>query len=516
MADWTRVLRWLAACLAVVAGCGKEEGGGPGGKEAPLLCHVGGTMRPAMEELAKRYEAETGRKVQFNFGDSGALLTQIEQAKRGDLYVCHDPFGAAAQKKGLAEKVWTMAALTPTIAVPKGNPKGIKGLRDLAQPDLRLGLTDEKYSTLGHINPLMFDRAGLRKEIEANVVTRTRMGGEVANAVAIGNLDATIVWDAVAHLRKEKLDAVPIESAFRLQPGVDAVTTPTFGVIDMGCIKVTIATLKCSKAPEAAAAFAEFAASPKTREVWASFGFSPAPGAAAQTGGTLHLYCGAGLRPAVAEAIEAFQKETGATVRTDYAGSGTLLSNIRASKRGDLYMPGEADYLDRAEKFGLIASRRDVCFFIPVILVAKGNPKAIKSLGDLARPGLRLGLGNPDACAVGQVSVSLFKKNSIELDAIKKNTKVETLTVNELGIQVKLGQLDAAVVWDATAAYYADSAEAVPIPPAQNIVSRVPIGILNTASDRALAQRFVDFLASEAGQAVFSKHHYTTRLPVGE
>ncbi len=498
-------------CALLLAGCGKDQAAGDKAK-APLLCHVGGTMRPAMEELAKLYKADTGQEVQFNFGDSGSLLIQIEQTKRGDIYVCHDPFGGGAEKKGLAERVWTTASLTPMIAVPKGNPRGIKGLRDLATPGLRLGLTDERYSTLGHLNPLMFDKVGLRKDIEANVVTRTRMGAEVANAVAIGNLDAAIVWNAVVHRRRDKLDAIPIEPTFLLQPGVDAVTTATFGVIDMGCIKVTIATLKGSKQPEVAAAFAEFVASPKAREVWAAFGFSPAP-QAPQAGGSLYLYCGAGIHPPIAEAIAAFRKETGVDVRADYAGSGTLLSNIRASKRGDLYLPGEADYIDRAENFGLIASRRDLCFFVPVILVPKGNPKGIKSLQDLAQPGLRLGLGNPDACAIGQLCVRLFQKNNIPLDAIAKNTKMHTLTVNELGLQVKLGQLDAAIVWDATAAYYRDSTEAVPIPAEQNLISRVTIAILNTATDRALAQRFVDFLAGEAGQAIFKKHNYTTSLP---
>jgi len=522
---WTTIARAsvLLACFALVVGCGDDEG--EKGKGEPLLCHVGGTMRPVLEELAKRYQAETGQLVRFNYGDSGALLTQIEQAKRGDLYVCHDPFGGSAQKKGLAARVWTIASLTPMIAVQKGNPKGIRGLRDLAKPGLKIGLTDETYSTLGHINPRMFDKAGLRKEIEANVVTRTRMGGEVANAVGIGNLDATIVWNAVAYLRREKLDAVPIEPSLLLQPGVDAVTTATFGPIDMGCVKVTIATLKCSKRAKAAAAFAEYAASAKARDAFASFGFSPAPaapdgsaasGTVADTpprGSALHLYCGAGIRPAVADAINTFEKEAGVTVRADYAGSGTLLSNMRASKRGDLYMPGESEYVDRAQGLGMIASRRDVCYFIPVILVPKGNPKGIKSLQDLTRPGLRLGLGNPDACAIGQVCVKLFQKNKIPLDAIEKNTRVKTLTVNELGIQVKIGQLDATIVWDAMAAYYSDSAESIAIPRSQNIVSRVTIGILNSAEDRALAQRFVDFLVSDAGQAVFRNHHYTTSLP---
>jgi len=518
-----RCLAWTAitALVSLLASCGKDEA--PPGKQ-PLVCYVGGTMRPVMEELARRYEAETGQPVQFDFGDSGALLIKIEQAKRGDLYVCHDPFAGGAQAKGLAEQVWTMASLTPTIAVTKGNPKGIKGLRDLAQPGLRIGLTDEKYSTLGHLNPVMFDKAGLRKEIEANVVTRTRMGGEVANAVALGNLDATIVWDAVAHLRREKLDAVPIEPAFLLQPGVDAVTTPTFGVIDMGCIKVTIATLKCSKQPEAAAAFAKYVASPKAGEVFAAFGFSPAPTAGeptgpaatkepAETSGGLHLYCGAGIRPPVAEAIEAFRKETGITIHCDYAGSGTLLSNMKASKRGDLYLPGESEYVDRAQELGLIASRQDVCYWIPVILVPKNNPKEIKTLQDLAKPGVRLGLGNPEACAIGQICVKLFRKNNIPPDAIQANTKVQTLTVHELGMQVKLGQLDAAIVWDAIAAYYASDADAIAIPSDKNVISRVAIGILSFSKNRERAQRFVDFLVSDAGRAIFARHHYTTTPP---
>jgi len=415
--------------------------------------------------------------------------------------------------------------------VTRGNHKGIKGLRDLAKPGLRLGLTDENYSTLGHIAPHMFDKAGKRKEIEANVVTRTRMGGEVANAVAIGNLDATIVWNAVIHLRRGKLDAVPIEPEFLLQPGVDAVTTATFGVVDMGCIKVTIATLKCSKRLEAARAFAEYVASPQARDVFAAFGFSPAPpgsrrqaeaaGAptkssqakAAAPGATLHLYCGAGIRPPVAEAVEAFEKQAGIAVRCDFAGSGTLLSNIRAAKRGDLYMPGDSGYVDLAEKLGIIASRHDVCYWAPVILVPKGNPKGIRSLQDLVKPGVRLGVGNPDACAIGKIAVKLFEKNNIALDALKANTKVETLTVNELGIQVKIGQLDAAIVWDPVAAYYPDSTEAIAIPREKNIVSAVTIGVLKFSSNPGAAKRFVDFLLSDAGRAIFARHHYTTTPP---
>ncbi|MDP2896219.1 MAG: substrate-binding domain-containing protein, partial [bacterium] len=89
----------------------------------------------------------------------------------------------------------------------------------------------------------------------------------------------------------------------------------------------------------------------------------------------LLLYCGAGIRTAAAEIVEAFEKKHGVVIETDYAGSNILLSRIKLSGKGDLYMPGEAEYVRQAAAEGLVASSRDACYFVPVILVRKGNPK---------------------------------------------------------------------------------------------------------------------------------------------
>jgi len=512
----------IAAALALSllgAGCTRQE-------EGPLLCYVGGTMRPAIEELAALYEKETGQKVEIDYADSGALLVKIENSRQGDLYVCHDPFAGAFQKKDLGIKVWTVAVVTPTIAVQKGNPKQIAGLADLARDGIRIGLTDADYSTLGHINPVMFKKTGLEEKIERNVATRSRMGGQVANAVSIGELDAAVVWNAVIFARRSKLDPVEIEAKHRPHPEVDAVTSPTFGRIDRSSIKVTIATLKCSKQAKAATEFAQFVASRRGRAVFAAHGFSPAPESALEPEPTppgkpavtsaappLYLYAAASMRPAMAECTEAFTASTGVRVICDYAGSGVLLSRIRASKQGDLYMPGSIEYIARARELDLIRSHKEICYFVPIILVRKGNPKGIKTLDDLARPGIKLGLGDPDACAIGKISQAMFKKNSLPLDKLAANLVFSSLTVNELGIQIKTGQLDAAIVWDAIAAYYPDDADAVPIPLKQNVVSTVAIGVLSSAGRFALADRFVSFLASDAGRAIFARHDYTIRLP---
>jgi len=502
----------LTGCLLAVAvalclcGCGKPV------DEAALRCYVGGTMRPAMEELIDIYEKETGQAIELDYGDSGSCLVKIETTGKGDLYVAHDPFLNALEIKKLGRQGWAVAAVTPMIAVPKGNPKNIRGLEDLAREGIKLGLTDETYSTMGHILPVMFKKTAVQANIEKNIQTRTRSGGEVANSVSLGHLDAAIVWNAVIHARRDKLDAIPIENRFRPDSKVDVVTSPTFGEVDMSYIRVTIATLKCSKRPKAATKFAEFVNSPRGRAVFARHGFSPAR-SGQQAGGSLLLYCAAASRPPAAEIIKAFNAETGVKVEVDYSGSGVLLSRMKLSGKGDLYMPGDVKYIEQAKELGLIASQKSACCFVPVILVQKGNPKGIKTLQDLTRPGIRLGLGNPDACAIGKSCERIFKKNNIDRDALKKNLVFQSVTVNELGVQIKTGQLDATIVWDAIAAYYSKEAEAVAIPPEQNEISPVGIAVLSFSKNKDLSSRFAAFVAGEKGKTIFRKHNYTIDIP---
>jgi molybdate transport system substrate-binding protein len=186
-----------------------------------------------------------------------------------------------------------------------------------------------------------------------------------------------------------------------------------------------------------------------------------------------------------------------------------LLGRLKVARRGDLYLPGESQYLDQAAEAGLVRSRRDVCRWAPVILVAKGNPKEVRSLQDLMRPGLKLGLGNPQACAVGRQTVQLLKKNGLDPDAVYRQAVFQSLTVNELGLHVKLGQVDAAVVWDATAYFFAEQAEAVAIPEDRNLAATVPVAVLTTSEAPDAAAAFADYLTGERARGIFRKHHMT-------
>jgi len=52
--------------------------------------------------------------------------------------------------------------------------------------------------------------------------------------------------------------------------------------------------------------------------------------------------------PAPREAALVFEKETDIHVGLHFGGSGSMLSQMSLSRRGDLYFPGSSDYMAKA------------------------------------------------------------------------------------------------------------------------------------------------------------------------
>lgn len=227
----------------------------------------------------------------------------------------------------------------------------------------------------------------------------------------------------------------------------------------------------------------------------------------------LLLFCGAGLRPPMTELAETFGREKGIKVVTDYAGAEVLLSKIKLGNQGDLYMPGDREFVCQAAEKGLILYQESVCYFVPTILVQKGNPKKISSLHDLIKPGIKLGLGHPYNLPVGRIAKKIFEKNEISWTDVERNLKFQSATVNVLGMQIQAKSLDAVIVWDAMAHYYSDYGDQVPIAREKNVLSTVDVGVLKFTEHRKLAEKFVDFLVSEQSRDIFEKHNYRTTPP---
>lgn len=239
-----------------------------------LLCYIGGTMTPVMKDIAVLYEKKTGKKVNISTAGSGECLATIQLRKKGDIFICHDPWMDTLMKRGLGVNAWTIAELVPVIVVQKDNPKNIKGLQDLLRPDIRLMFPSYEHSTLGNILPEIFKNAGIdfaKLNTEKKIPTH-RSGSHVANLIKMKNADAGIVWQAVAHLRRESLDVISIQPHLP-EPYVDTITSATGRSYLLMPVKVTACTLSCSEKQEDAVAFSEFLLSSDVRNILNAYGF---------------------------------------------------------------------------------------------------------------------------------------------------------------------------------------------------------------------------------------------------
>ncbi len=226
----------------------------------------------------------------------------------------------------------------------------------------------------------------------------------------------------------------------------------------------------------------------------------------------LLLFAGAGLRQPTDQLIDAFQNETGHAVRVTYAGSGQLMSSILASGQGDLYMPGALFYIEKLQKMGRIDEYKEIVAHTAVVGVNIHKTDRIRSFDDLARPGVRLALGDPNAMALGRTALAILSHTPLK-DAILSNVVVYGATVKQLALYVSQGDVDASIIGRADAFQFKDRINIVPIPPDYFQPETIAIAALKSSNHPEAAVQFCYFMTSDQSISVFESFAF---LPLPE
>lgn len=219
----------------------------------------------------------------------------------------------------------------------------------------------------------------------------------------------------------------------------------------------------------------------------------------------LTVFCAAGMKKPVEEIALAYQKETGTEVRLQYGGTGTLLSQLKIAKQGDLFIAADDGALGDAKKQGLTKEEFHLVKQRPVIAVARGNPKHVDGLAALKKTEIKLALPNPEAASIGRVTKKLL---GAEWDALATKAAVMKPTVTEIAADLSLGAVDAAIVWDSVVPQFA-GLEAVTPPELSKHEEFATAAVLSFCQQTAEAIRFARYLAApEKGGVVFQKHGF--------
>lgn len=249
-----RTLAAFCLALAVLVGAGPSAARG-----RALEVFAGSASKPAAEEAARLFERRTGAAVLLHFGGSGAVLAQMELTGRGDVYFPGSPdFLEVAKRKGLVDPATEVrvAYLLPAINVPRGNPKGIGRLADLARPGVRVGMARPETVCVGLYGVEVLERAGLGPPVRENVVNYAESCEKTAQMVSLGLVDAALGWDVFARWDPDRIDTV------HLRPEE---------VPRIGFLPAAVATK--AREPALARDFLRFLAGPEGRAVFRRHGY---------------------------------------------------------------------------------------------------------------------------------------------------------------------------------------------------------------------------------------------------
>ena len=163
------------------------------------------SLTEAFEEIGTQFEAgHPGVTVVFNFAGSQQLAQQIKEGAPADVFASANNnqmdvlIDAGSVVRGTQQ---TFAQNRLVLIYPVDNPAGLKGLKDLANPGLKLVFASQEVP-VGQYSLEFLDKAVLdpdygpsyKDEVLANVVSYEDSVRAVLAKVLLGEADAGIVY----------------------------------------------------------------------------------------------------------------------------------------------------------------------------------------------------------------------------------------------------------------------------------------------------------------------------------
>ena len=225
------------------------------------------------------------------------------------------------------------------------------------------------------------------------------------------------------------------------------------------------------------------------------------------------VFAAASLTDAFNEIGEQFkQQNAGVTFEFNYAGSQQLRAQLEQGAVADVFVSANTKEMSTAIQSGLVVSGTQKTFVRNrlAVIVPKDNPGGVNELKDLSKSGLKIVLAAASVPVGGYALTSLDKMNA-DFGATFSQTVMANVVsyednVKQVVAKVQLDEADAGIVYSSDVTPSAAGKVAkLDIPDKYNVLATYPIAVLKSAPQADLAKKFMDFVLSDAGQAVLQK-----------
>jgi molybdate transport system substrate-binding protein len=234
------------------------------------------------------------------------------------------------------------------------------------------------------------------------------------------------------------------------------------------------------------------------------------PSSSAGTSNDALIVSGASsLTAAFTDIGKAFEDEhPGTTVSFNFAASDSLAGQINEGAPVDVFASASPTWMDSVQSDGPgVTDRADFARNKLAILVPKDNPAGIKSVEDLAGPGVKLVLA-AEGVPAGDYAREIFQNAGVSDQALANVVSNEE-DVKGVVTKVLSGDADAGIgyVTDVTSDV-GDQITMIPIPATINAIATYPIAVVNGSQEADLANSFVDYVLGDAGQQTLAGYGF--------
>ncbi len=225
----------------------------------------------------------------------------------------------------------------------------------------------------------------------------------------------------------------------------------------------------------------------------------PSSAARPGLGGEITVLAAASLTDAFTTLGTQFeQAHPGTTVTFSFGASSALATQIGQGAPVDVFASASQQDMDAVIAARAAASSTAFARNVMQIAVPKANPAKVTRLSDLARPGVKVALCQVEV-PCGATTAKVFENAGLTVEPVTEEADVKATLA-----KVRLGEVDAGVVYVTDVLAAGDDVTGIEIPAGVNASTVYPIAALSASRDASLAQTFVDHVLSAAGAKVLT------------
>nr|CTQ95762.1 Molybdenum ABC transporter, periplasmic molybdenum-binding protein ModA (TC 3.A.1.8.1) [Kibdelosporangium sp. MJ126-NF4] len=229
---------------------------------------------------------------------------------------------------------------------------------------------------------------------------------------------------------------------------------------------------------------------------------APAASAAGQSvTGEVRVFAAASLTETFTQLGKDFEAANpGAKVKFNFGGSSALAQQINQGAPADVFASASPANMKQVTETGAVTFVKNKL----QIAVGKGNPHTISALADVLKPDVKLAL-----CAE-QVPCGAAAKKAFETAKLTPKPVTLEQDVKATLTKLKLGEVDAALVYRTDVSAAAKDVDGVDFPEAAEAINDYPIVTLAKAPNASGGKAFMDFVLSDKGRQVLTKAGFDT------